>query len=206
MKTMEDNVKKINGREFTPFVSWDDSAWENPFEASMEQGRREGREMGYAAGYEEGQRIGCAVATEIGMEVGFILGCCEEILGSLSALLGEEIPVKREKVISNIEVVKKLIHDHFDTASSKDQTSLLRNYSSSYPLPEVQKCFSTSIGSMDEPLINSDAASKSLATSYEEVSSTIFSNDLDIPKVLQSIRSRVSCSCSNHSLLPYFFP
>jgi hypothetical protein len=198
---MEDHVKTINGKESTPFVSWDDTAWENPFEASMEQGRREGREMGYAAGYEEGRRIGCAVATEIGMEVGFILGCCEEILGNLSALLGEGNMTKREKVISNIEVLKKLINDHFDTSSRKDQSSLLRNYSSSYPLPEVQKGFRSSNSSMGESPINSDAASKALATSYEEVSS-IFSNDLDIPKVLQNVRSRVSYTGSNHSLLP----
>jgi len=129
------------------------------------------------------------VATEIGMEVGFILGCCEEILGNLSALLGKGNMTKREKVISNIEVLKKLINDHFDTSSRKDQSSLLRNYSSSYPLPEVQKCFRSSNSSMGESPINSDAASKALATSYEEVSS-IFSNDLDIPKVLQNVRSR----------------
>jgi hypothetical protein len=46
---------------------------------------------------------------------------------------------------------------------------------------------------MGEPIVASDTASKSLATRYAEVSS-IFSDDLDVPKVLQNIRTRVSCS------------
>lgn len=195
---MEDNIQTIDDKECTPLVRWDDSAWENPFEDSLEQGKREGREMGSAAGYEEGRQIGRALATEIGMEVGFISGCCEEILENLSSLLGEENTVKKEKVISNIEVVKKLIHENFGTTSSKDPTLLLHNYS--YPHPDVQQCSSTSITSMDEPIRTSDTASKFLATRNEKVSS-IFSDDLDVPKVLQNIRTRVSCSCIIHCFL-----
>lgn len=153
-------------------VHWDESMLFDPFEESIEEGRKEGRMEGSERGFMDGQRIGCALATEIGIELGFILGCCEEILKNSSLLLKD--PNKRERLLSNVEIIKTMAKDNF----------FMDSFSSSHH-EETEK-LQTSAEASDIRVMN-----QSDEPAREKVDfSSLFNSDIDVRMALQNIRSK----------------